>query len=738
MVEATTELKPENSQSTQSTDEWFVAQLDRDPPDVEWLLQAVGALAKAGQTDRADSWADLLQDMLSRKRMRGASVRLLTMRAAWGVSDPRFRETCDDVLRPLFETDRLGTSQLGSCGLDKSVPVAESLRRLDVLLRLTAGAFCWEKTWGLGVIRKVDEFELRVWVDFARKPDHRMSFAYAAEALDVAGEDHLFVRHRKDPEGIKALVTGDPGEIVRIALRSFGPLTVVQLQERLTPAIVAEADWKRFWDGARKSLKADSSVEIPSKRTEPIRLLAKPKGFDGEWVRELRGEYGVEGILAKIESFIEKGGEDVGGEAVAVIADRLTYAIKGAPASRPDLLARGLMLASRAKANLPDVNSAAQAASLATAERLMTVLSRLPSREVGAFFRFLSDNGVALVDRLVRLIPDLGLVALDAAIEYLDEVGSAEAATGFFRKQAAAREFGTVLVAWLCRHPDRAKEAGIRMADLLTYAVDVMNGSHSGETLRARNHVENLFSNRTWVESMGADLSSEQRRELLLRADKSRNWEVGSRRTFMANLIRAFPDLEHVLSGEDKDSATRRVRVTSWRSYRQRQAQLKRLVEVEIPQNSKDIAHARSYGDLRENFEYKSAKDHQRLLLLRQQELETALTTVRGSEFETVTTDRVGVGTTVTIRWDDGHEERFCILGEWDRDEALGIIASESQLAKSLEGLASGDPFRVITDGRNVTGGTVVRVEPMSGAVREWIRGEAQPPGAVETSAPAP
>jgi transcription elongation GreA/GreB family factor len=736
MVEPVTELKPENPQSTE---DWFVAQLDKDPPDVEWLLQAVGALAKAGQSDRAESWAELLQETLSRKRLRAASVRLLAMRAGWRGSDPRFREACDEVLRPLFETDRLGSAQLGACGLDKSVPVVESLRRLEALLRLAAGASCWEKTWGLGVVRKVDEFDLRVSVDFARKPDHRMSFAYAAEALQVVGDDHLMVRRRSDPDGVRALVQNDPGEVVRCALRSFGPLTVVQLQERLTPEIVAEADWKRFWDGARKSLKADASVEIPAKRSDVIRLLAKPRGFDGEWVRELRGEYSVEGVLAKVESYIEKGNADVGGEAAAAIAQRLAYAIRGAPASRPDLLARGLMLAGRVKAELPDVNPAALAAGLAVAERLTAVLTKLPSREVGPFFRFLSDNGVPLAERLTALLPELGLTALDAAIEHLDESGSGGAVTAMLRERVASRVFGPILVAWLCRHPDRAKEAGMRMADLLTYAVDVMNGSHSGETLRARNQVENLFSNRAWIESIGAELAPDQRREVLLRADKSRNWEVGSRRTFMANLIRAFPDLEQVLSGEAAAAAAaRRVRVTSWRSYRQRQAQLKRLVEIEIPQNSKDIAHARGYGDLRENFEYKSAKDHQRLLLLRQQELETALKTVQGSLFEMAMTDRAGIGTTVAVRWEDGREERFCILGEWDRDEALGIIASESQLAKALEGLSPGDPYRVITDGRNASGGTVLKVEPMSDAVREWVRGEDPAAGASEPAAPAP
>ena len=39
-----------------------------------------------------------------------------------------------------------------------------------------------------------------------------------------------------------------PADIVRTCLRSYGPLTVVQLQSTLVPRLMPEAEWKEFWE----------------------------------------------------------------------------------------------------------------------------------------------------------------------------------------------------------------------------------------------------------------------------------------------------------------------------------------------------------------------------------------------------------------------------------------------------------------------------------------------------------
>ncbi len=52
-----------------------------------------------------------------------------------------------------------------------------------------------------------------------------------------------------------------------------------------------------------------------------------------------------------------------------------------------------------------------------------------------------------------------------------------------------------------------------------------------------------------------------------------------------------------------------------------------------IQQNRQDIQIARSYGDLRENFEYKSSKEQQRVLMRQKSEAERDLARARGTDF---------------------------------------------------------------------------------------------------------
>ena len=46
----------------------------------------------------------------------------------------------------------------------------------------------------------------------------------------------------------------EPGEIVKLALRTYGNLTVSQLQAKVEPLLPAGEDWKKFWDLARRQL----------------------------------------------------------------------------------------------------------------------------------------------------------------------------------------------------------------------------------------------------------------------------------------------------------------------------------------------------------------------------------------------------------------------------------------------------------------------------------------------------
>ena len=122
------------------------------------------------------------------------------------------------------------------------------------------------------------------------------------------------------------------------------------------------------------------------------------------------------------------------------------------------------------------------------------------------------------------------------------------------------------------------------------------------------------------------------------------------------------------ITGEQKEEKSEAL-IVSWSSLEKRKAEYEELVNKKIPENSKEIGVARSYGDLRENFEFKAAKEMQAVLMRRKSELEAALHRARGTAFENPDTTQVSIGTIVTLcDSDSGQEETYTVLGAWDGD----------------------------------------------------------------------
>jgi transcription elongation GreA/GreB family factor len=139
--------------------------------------------------------------------------------------------------------------------------------------------------------------------------------------------------------------------------------------------------------------------------------------------------------------------------------------------------------------------------------------------------------------------------------------------------------------------------------------------------------------------------------------------------------------------------------VVSWASLQRRKEELEHIEKVLIPQNIRDISTARSYGDLRENFEFKSAKEQQTVLNRQKGELELMLNNSRGTNFENVDTSVVSIGTVVTLEpIAGGTAETYSILGAWDGVPDKGWVSYQAVIGRALLGKKIGDIIEVPTD----------------------------------------
>jgi transcription elongation GreA/GreB family factor len=188
--------------------------------------------------------------------------------------------------------------------------------------------------------------------------------------------------------------------------------------------------------------------------------------------------------------------------------------------------------------------------------------------------------------------------------------------------------------------------------------------------------------------------------DLVRRLDGCTGWDATAKRSVLARVIKLYPDLARGLSvARPAEEVADKARFTSWLSLRARQEQLRKIKEEDIPANSREIGVARSYGDLRENFEYQSARDLQRMLLKREAELQDDLAAMQGTDFSDAACDQIGMGVEVELVRPNGSRRVIRILGEWDRDEDRAVISSRSLVAERLNGLAVGATAVLPMDG---------------------------------------
>jgi transcription elongation GreA/GreB family factor len=655
--------------------------------------------------------------------------------------DRAYKSTLLKLLQVTTEAWPEVRHMLDLVGFDKPLlrPV-DCYARLHFLLSLAPGSLVYDKSLGVGEVREVQLADSKVEIDFAQRPGHRMALSFAAEALQLLPADHLLARRHRDPEAFERMLSEQPGEAIKSALRSFGPKSAPLLQDLFVPRLLPEARWKSFWEAARRALKNDPLVVIPTKRNEPLQLLDKQKSYDEAWFAALAKERQIDRIVASLDEYLAAHPQPtIDASARETVLARLNFAVKGASARDHDLPVKCLLLAQSFGLAPEEIGLASFLERLFELGTFKAQMERLGAREVKGLLDYLPKIDAERAHAvLLAALPDLGYTALTEAIALLLAGGKEAELAAAIRRPWSVWEAEVDLMYWLATHPERLVEWRLGgMSDLTNRLFKVVHNDYGGDRLRMKNQIKDLFRDPDWLRQVLGGMDGRQQRVFTQAAKDATSWEKLDQNSVLGQIVKIVPEMREIVSGRGESKESKRGPMTSIRSYTERAVALKKLVEKDIPENSREIAHARSYGDLRENFEYKAAKDMQRVLMQRKAEMENALRQVTPTNFEGLPTDRAGMGTTVRLREESGAETVYHILGEWDGDTAQNIISSGSALAKALYGKTAGQPVSVpdVAGERTVT---LVEVGPLPEAVRAYATEEIRPAPAAPAGADQP
>lgn len=110
------------------------------------------------------------------------------------------------------------------------------------------------------------------------------------------------------------------------------------------------------------------------------------------------------------------------------------------------------------------------------------------------------------------------------------------------------------------------------------------------------------------------------------------------------------------------------------------------------------IKEAREQGDLSENAEYDAAKDEQRDIELRIEELEKLLKNAEVVVEDEIDLDKINIGCKVKVYdVDEDEEMEFKIVGSTEANSLQNKISNESPVGQALMGKKAGDVVDVET-----------------------------------------
>lgn len=569
------------------------------------------------------------------------------------------------------------------------------------LSEMAPGNFCTHKAWGAGKVKSWDIQQGKVTIDFEKQSDQEMALQFALQKTEPLDPEHFSARKLDNIGELRDLVKNDPAELVKRTLESHGgSMMLDQLDRELCGSVVPEEDYKKWWEKAKKAMREQHIFSVPSKRTDPLVLRSDSLSPSEMLVADFTDNRDPKQKIKALENLrknLSVFNDEV--EHVQRLIDSINaFCSKGRKLHLSTVLeflvARDEIIAAIDGIELAD--SDLRLADVLTTEhdRLTKSLKgRSAATQRAIFGAFPSAFGDVWADEMLKVFDEVGSRGVTEIAKYLQDNGSDDVFHDHLQKSIANRSLGPDALIWICREREKSS------AEVFTFEtgnsiLNLLERDHVADGPSRSARLKTMFmSDKTLIADILADASEADARQFGRKLYSSPVFTELDRKSLMARVIKARPETQDLVTGEFEKKVEGVI--SSSESIERRKKDLDEIVKVKIPENTKEISVARSYGDLRENFEFKAAKQMQAVLMRRKSQLEKELAHVQATNFKGADTTSVSIGTIVHLKDDAGNPIQYTILGAWDSIPEKNVVSYLSNIGMALIGAKPGDQVEV-------------------------------------------
>ena len=705
-------------------DAWLAAMEAHETP--AQMLPVLELLAAAGKGQTADTLAGMLlaeaAEHQSPAETMEAARTILPAVAGTG----EMRQKLVALYRQVYSDRPELPVMMRLSGLEATQSLRRGIRTLDLALALRPGDYLINRfDHRAARLERFDDVLEQYEVLVSDGERLHLEPKLLADEFDPAGADDFRVLAGFDSERLAALCRHDPAAVlIAVCAWRAKPLTADQIKDVLVPRHVPADAWSKWWSRARTAARRCHNLSIEGRN--PVTVSYHPGG------RTLEDELqsAVEAAKVPLETLgvLRQYARELGVRRQQAQTDFLAPILAGLAAQadtyrtrRPlDAMTAALALEEAARLGLPTIAQlkVTSAGILADMDRPAERIAMLTD----AALRAGAIEGLAArpdaPEHLLKLMRLLTAAELDDVAGRLRSAGRADTVEAVVAEALAEPAEHIQVCIWLWRCPAVVPAGAPDRLDMLTRLLKAAQDLANDHEV-ARETRREAFEQIRWALT-GDDCrgfrqvvkgSNEQVAATIKRRVERNPGLTDVNRERMLAVLRE----EHYslfLKGKVDPWADENILWATEGAISRRREELKHLLEIELPANSRAIGVAAAKGDLSENSEWQFAVEEQRRLNSRVSGLQNELAIARALTVHDVPAASVGIGSRVTLEAPQGPVD-VTILGPWESDAPNRVYSYQTPVALALLGRNVGETVTVKLDGEDCQ--CTIR------AVRPWI-----------------
>jgi transcription elongation factor GreA len=603
--------------------------------------------------------------------------------------------------------------------------VLEAIADFEKHISFDAGNFVFHKTWGVGIIKGIKGDEITI--DFAKKRDHSMSLKMAVGALQSLTNDHIWVLksiHSKDK--LKLKVKKDIPWALKTIIRSFDNVAdMKKIKAELVPTILTASEWSTWSPEARKTLKTDPVFgNVPDKLDQFV-VRDKPMSFEEKTFNQFKAEKNIFGKIQAVRDFLDHSDPD--SEFFAEIFDYFTAFLKSGNVTVQ--VVASFLFVNRLASTYPFLNPGLDwgfKELWSDMEDPVEIFSQLDDAELRKEFLAAVHRDVENWDSIY-----LTLFPIQLSKTMLDELLSAGFKDAVLSKLEEVvehyREYREGLI-WVARHAVDGSwltDLGLKIEKIFINMIrlyhltfnDIESKRDVSLNRKLNRQVQNYLFKEGHLESFLVNGGEESAVRVFTLLEDIDDMDPVIKRDLKAVVLQTFPNIRFYgdkKAAEPMSASSSRYFFTIQSSLTAKQKELKHIVDVEIPKNSKEIGAAIEMGDLSENAEYKAGKEKQESLQIQVGKIKDELERARLFSDDDREKGKVSFGTKITLDdLVDTKEEVYTILGPWESDPSSKVISYLSPFGGAFVGHSEGETLEFAINDRQYKF-SIKSVEPLA------------------------